>query len=58
MALGGYLAGLSEIEHYDNERERESMEVDTKPDVEEEEIVEIFEPYGVDRDALAVISKH
>jgi hypothetical protein len=27
MGLGGYLAGLSEIEHYDSERAREKFEV-------------------------------
>ena len=28
MALGGYLAAMSEIEHYDSERKRERVEVD------------------------------
>ena len=43
MGLGGYLAGLSEIEHYDNERIREVHEVETVPLREEQEIAEIFE---------------
>ena len=47
MGLGGYMAGLSELEHYDSERLREMHEVETVPEREEEEIVEIFEPYGL-----------
>lgn len=39
MGLGGYLAGKSEIEHYDSERKREALEVILVPDREEEEIV-------------------
>lgn len=50
MGLGGYLAGKSEIEHYDNERKREETEVELVPYREEEEIFEVFEPYGVNRD--------
>jgi hypothetical protein len=52
MGLGGYMAGLSELEHYDAERKREMHEVETVPWREEEEIVEIFEPYGLNREAL------
>jgi hypothetical protein len=47
MGMGGYMAGLSELEHYDSERLREMHEVETVPWKEEEEIVEIFEPYGL-----------
>ncbi|KAH6565853.1 hypothetical protein BASA61_002019 [Batrachochytrium salamandrivorans] len=47
MGLGGYLAGLSEIEHYDSERLREVREVETVPLQEEQEILELFEPYGI-----------
>ena len=43
MGLGGFLAGLSEVEHYDSERQRENYEVDTVPEREEKEIEEIFE---------------
>jgi VIT1/CCC1 family predicted Fe2+/Mn2+ transporter len=58
MALGGYLAGLSEIEHYDNERKREAWEVEYLPEREEEEIVEIFEPYGISEHALQPLIRH
>ncbi|KAJ1541164.1 hypothetical protein HK405_010842 [Cladochytrium tenue] len=52
MGLGGYLAGMSEIEHYDAERARERMEVDVMPEEEEQEIVDIFHPYGLDRESI------
>ncbi|KAJ3366700.1 hypothetical protein GGF32_003344 [Allomyces javanicus] len=53
MGLGGWLAGRSEINHYDAERRRELKEVREMPDAEVQEIVDIFEPYGISRDALA-----
>ncbi|CAO3623780.1 unnamed protein product [Cunninghamella echinulata] len=52
MALGGYLAARSEMEHYDTERHREEREVEECPQDEEDEIVEILEPYGLDRQTL------
>ncbi|CAO3624454.1 unnamed protein product [Cunninghamella blakesleeana] len=52
MGLGGYLAAKSEAEHYETEREREAREVELYPEEEEEEIVELFEPYGLDRDSM------
>ncbi|KAI9331659.1 VIT family-domain-containing protein [Zopfochytrium polystomum] len=52
MGLGGYLAGKSEIEHYEAERAREYCEISTMPEKEEQEIVDIFSPYGLDRKAV------
>lgn len=52
MGLGGYLAARSEIEHYRTEREREEREVIECPLDEEEEIVDILEPYGLDRQTI------
>ncbi|KAJ3076028.1 hypothetical protein HDU98_005977 [Podochytrium sp. JEL0797] len=52
MGLGGYLAGKSEIEHYDSEYAREEQEIIDVPEKEELEILEIFEPYGLGREAL------
>ncbi len=34
MGLGGYLAGRTDVEHYDAERQREENEVETVPKVE------------------------
>src|ERR1051325_4652852 len=46
MGLGGYLAGKTEIEHYDSELKREYDEVDVVPEKEKEEVKEIFEAIG------------
>ncbi|PVU90247.1 hypothetical protein BB561_004964 [Smittium simulii] len=55
MGLGGYLATESEVEHYDAEKEREQYEVLEYPEAEEQEIVTIFEPYGVTKDDLKYV---
>ena len=57
MGLGGYLAARSDADHYASERERERREVKEKPDVEEREVSEIFEAYGLTRDETEPILK-
>ena len=52
MGLGGYLAGKSEIDHYNSERKREAREVIEVPEREIAEIYEIFEPYGISREEV------
>ncbi|KAJ3280430.1 hypothetical protein HDU76_009188, partial [Blyttiomyces sp. JEL0837] len=52
MGLGGYLAGRSEIEHYEAERKREFEEISEVPHREEAEIIDIFRPYGLDREGV------
>jgi vacuolar iron transporter family protein len=47
MGLGGYLAAKSDAEHYASERTREEREVVAIPEAEVQEVVEIFEAYGV-----------
>jgi vacuolar iron transporter family protein len=47
MGLGGYLAAKGDKEHFDNERVREQREVKTVPHIEESEIIELMEEYGV-----------
>ena len=47
MGLGGYLAARSVAEHYASERRREEEEVRVVPEVEAEEIIGIFETYGI-----------
>ncbi len=49
MGLGGYLAGKSDIEHYDSEYEREMYEIEEMLEHEKDEVVEIFENYGMTR---------
>ncbi|MDX2188534.1 MAG: VIT1/CCC1 transporter family protein [Bacteroidota bacterium] len=48
MGLGGFMAGRTEVEHYENEMKREYYEVEHLPEKEKEEIKEIFENYGLD----------
>jgi vacuolar iron transporter family protein len=47
MGLGGYLAAKSDAEHYASERTREEREVVSIPEAEAQEVVEIFEAYGI-----------
>lgn len=49
MGLGGYLAGRTEIEHYEGEQRREEMEVKKIPQEEMDEIKNILEAYGITR---------
>ena len=47
MGLGGYLAARSDAEHYFSERKREEDEVKSVPDIEAQEVQEIFKTYGL-----------
>lgn len=47
MGLGGYLAGKTEIEHYDSELKREYREIKEFNETERKECKEIFEQYGL-----------
>ena len=47
MGLGGYLAGKTEIDHYNSELKREYEEVDTVPEKEKEEVREFFGNLGL-----------
>jgi VIT1/CCC1 family predicted Fe2+/Mn2+ transporter len=47
MGLGGYLAGKTEVEHYESELRREYYEVDHFPEIEKREVREVFEEYGL-----------
>jgi VIT1/CCC1 family predicted Fe2+/Mn2+ transporter len=47
MATGNYLGTKSEIEYYKRERERESWEAENMPEVEKEEIRQIFRKKGL-----------
>src|SRR5256885_5875701 len=47
MGLGGYLAGRSDVEHYDSEYEREEYEIEKLLDHEKDEVMEILESYGL-----------
>ncbi len=47
MGLGGYLAAKSDAEHYQSERAREQLEIRERPEVEENEVKEVFQSYGL-----------
>jgi VIT1/CCC1 family predicted Fe2+/Mn2+ transporter len=57
MGLGGYLAGQSELEHYNNEEKREYEEIETLYDVEVRETKEIFAAYGVSEQHQDIITR-
>jgi VIT1/CCC1 family predicted Fe2+/Mn2+ transporter len=57
MGLGGYLAGQSELEHYDNEEKREYEEIEKLYDVEVRETKEIFAAYGVGEKNQEIITQ-
>ncbi|MFN8355793.1 MAG: VIT1/CCC1 transporter family protein [Spirosomataceae bacterium] len=47
MGLGGFLAGQTEVEHYEAELKREYDEVERVPEREKEEVREIFADMGL-----------
>ena len=47
MGLGGYLAGKTELDHYNSELKREEWEVDNLPEREKEEVRVIFAGMGM-----------
>lgn len=47
MGLGGYLAGKTELEHYESEYKTEAWEVDNLPEKEKDEVKEIFLDFGL-----------
>jgi VIT1/CCC1 family predicted Fe2+/Mn2+ transporter len=55
MGLGGYLAGRTEIEHYNSELKREYQEIETHYETEKLEVREIFAEYGLSETAQHTI---
>ncbi|MBV9989520.1 MAG: VIT1/CCC1 transporter family protein [Chitinophagaceae bacterium] len=47
MGLGGYLAGKTELDHYNSELRREYHEIEHVPHIEREEVREFFEGLGL-----------
>ena len=47
MGLGGFLAGQSEVEHYESELKREYSEIESVPQTELKEVEDIFVQMGV-----------
>jgi vacuolar iron transporter family protein len=57
MGLGGYLAGRTQIEHYDSEEKREYAEIEKLHEVEIKETKEIFAEYGLNEDLQEKIAR-
>jgi vacuolar iron transporter family protein len=57
MGLGGYLAGRTEIEHYESEERREYEEIETLHEVEIRETKEIFAEYGISAELQETIAR-
>jgi len=57
MGLGGYLAGRTEIEHYDAEERREYDEIERLHEVEIRETKEIFAQYGLNDDLQEKVAR-
>jgi predicted membrane protein (TIGR00267 family) len=47
MGLGGYLAGRTEVDHYQSELKREYEEVERVPEQEKAEVKEVFAGFGL-----------
>jgi len=56
MGLGGYLAGKTELEHFDSEQKRECEEVEVVPEKEKEEVRLIFAEYGINESTQNTIA--
>lgn len=50
MGLGGYLAGRTEVDHYNSELKREYDEVQKVPEKEREEVREFFSNLGLSKE--------
>lgn len=57
MGLGGYLAAKSDAEHYLSELRREQRELREKPEAETQELIEIFQSYGLTIEQSGLIAK-
>jgi VIT1/CCC1 family predicted Fe2+/Mn2+ transporter len=57
MGLGGYLAGRTEIEHYETEERREYDEIVHKHEIEIQETKEIFAEYGLNENLQETIAR-
>lgn len=55
MGLGGYLAARNDAQHYASEHRREAREVASVPDLEEQEVRDLFAGYGLGADDVAPV---
>jgi len=55
MGLGGFLAGKTEQDHYNSELRREYDEVERVPEIEKQEIRDVFAGYGLSEQSQTTI---
>jgi VIT1/CCC1 family predicted Fe2+/Mn2+ transporter len=55
MGLGGYLAGRTDVEHYESEQKREEHEVDVIPEQEAQEVADIFRNLGMEEEEITPV---
>ena len=57
MGLGGYLAGRTEVDHYNSELKREYYEAEVFPEKEKQEVVEVLQEFGVSESSSVEIAE-
>lgn len=57
MGLGGYLAGRTEIDHYNSELSREREEVEVVPEKEKQEVRDVFAGMGLSKPTQDLIAE-
>jgi VIT1/CCC1 family predicted Fe2+/Mn2+ transporter len=57
MGLGGYLAGMTDVQHYDSELQREYDEIEKIPEMEKKEVAEILTEYGVSPSSSRMVAE-
>src|SRR4051812_47865717 len=57
MGLGGYLAGRTEVDHYEAELKREQEEVEAVPEVEKQEVRDVFAEMGLSKQTQNLIAE-
>lgn len=56
MGLGGYLAGRTELDHYESEMKKEYEEVEKIPEKEMQEVKDVFADYGLSQESQDLIA--
>lgn len=57
MGLGGYLAGKTEQDHYNSELQREQTEVERIPEMEKQEVRDVFAEMGLSKESQNLIAE-
>ena len=55
MGLGGYLAGRTDVEHYEIERKREMRETEEVPETETQEVADILQDLGLSEEEASPV---